>query len=268
MGGAVEMLYSDAIHIREQAKIDAARITQKGRNERAAAGSDLARWTQSLSNQRRMKAAGETSKKITENIGRNLDAATTGSFMGRLAASEELGANLVQAAAAGVGGSTIEVYNSTMKLNRLMQEENSDRAVNTDLLEASAARGRTIVDAVEGSDFSANMANLDYSQFVDHKKMSGMSKVLGVAGAAAATYFGGPKAGAAVFDAVSANHRAVNGDFDGASQRLVSAFQNGVEGGRAFTKGAKNGSMGEAWGKSLWASTRKRLMSGSAVRIG
>lgn len=138
MGGAVEMLYSDAIHIREQAKIDAARITQKGRNERAAAESDLARWTQSLSNQRRMKAAGETSKKITENIGRNLDAATTGSFMGRLAASEELGANLVQAAAAGVGGSTIEVYNSTMKLNRLMQEENSDRAVNTDLLEASA----------------------------------------------------------------------------------------------------------------------------------
>ena len=96
-----EVLTSEATHTREQAKIDAARVTQKARNELLGAQATQNAWVQSYSNQRRVKAAGKQADEITANIGRNLDAATYGRLGERLAASEELGANMASAAAAG-----------------------------------------------------------------------------------------------------------------------------------------------------------------------
>jgi len=59
MGSALEVLNSGAIHTLEQAKIDAARITQKGRNTLKAATAGAGAWMQSVNNQKRLKAAGQ-----------------------------------------------------------------------------------------------------------------------------------------------------------------------------------------------------------------
>lgn len=261
MSGGLSILTSGAVHTREQAKIDAGRITQKARNELKGEMAASAAWGQSLSNRRRMQAAGRAVGEIGENMGRNLDVATNGRFMERLAASEEFGANVANAAAAGVGGSSVEMFNSTMRLSQALREEQGDRGLRTDLIASADARASAYEDGANSMDNQSFQAGLDYTQYVDHVKMSTGAKVLGFAAAAGATYFGGPKAGAAVLDLVDAQNRSANGDFDGAAARVGSAFQGAVG---SFASYNQRG--GSPWGKDLWASVR--TSSGAVPQIG
>jgi len=256
-----EILTSDAVHIREQAKIDAARVTQAARNELKAAQASQNSWVQSYSNQRRVKAAARQADEIAANIGRNLDAATYGRIGERLAVSEELGANIAAAAAAGVGGSVVDTFNSTISLSAAMAEEQGNRAIATDLFAATASRGAVLDDAYSGMDQQTFNAGLDYSQFVDHQKMSTAQKLFTISNAAAATYFGGPQAGKAVFDASAAIYAAENGDFDGASMKAASAFQGAVIGAKRYSDAG-----GETYGGRLWDSVRSRY--GPRLQIG
>jgi len=256
-----EVSTADAIHTREQAKINAARVVQKARNELKGQTAATNAWVQSFGNQRRMRAAGAQANEITENIGRNLDAATYGRIGERIAASEELGANIAAAAAAGVGGSVVDVYNDTIRLSAAMAEEQGDRAVRTDLTAATAMRADTFRAAVEGLDNQSFNPGLDYSEFVDHVKMSGLQKIATVAGAAAATYYGGPKAGKAVFDASAAINAADNGDFETAAARASSAFMGGIEGAKRYSDAG-----GRSYGGQVWQSVRSRY--GPRLNIG
>lgn len=222
------LLYGDAIHIREQSKIDAARITQKSGNELRGAQTALQQFSASLANSRAMEAAGKRANAITENIARNLDASAAGEFMSRVQAAEELGANLAMAAAAGVGGSSVEAYNQTIRLNRAMQEEQGDRATRSDLVNATMARGDALIEATAGLDNNVYRANLDYTQYVDHKKMGTFERLGFLGMAAAATVFGGPQAGAAVVGLAESKQAAMNGDFGTASQSLTGAIQQGL----------------------------------------
>jgi hypothetical protein len=223
-----EILYAGAIHIREQSKVDAARITKKSGNERRGAQSELQRFSASLGNRRIMDAAGKNINAITENIGKNLDAGTFGTFMGRVAAAEELGANAAAAAAAGAGGSSVEAYNATLRLSYAMQEEQQGRAINSDNIAASNSRGTTMTEAAASMDNNVYRADLDFSQYVDHKKMGLFQQASSLAMAAAATYFGGPQAGMAVISLAESRQQARNGDLGGAQQSMIGAIQGGI----------------------------------------
>lgn len=244
------LLYAKATHIREQAKIDAARITQKSGNELRGAQSNLQRFSASLANSRAMDAAGSQINDITGNIARNLDAAATGQLMSRISAAEELGASVAMASAAGVGGSSIEAYNATVRLNRSMQEQGARRAISTDNWLASASRGTTLTNTVAGFDNNVYAANLDFNQYVDHKQPSTFEKIVGVAGIAAATYFGGPQAGAAVAGIFESRQAARNGDFATASSAMTGAVKDGIGAGKSYMdSGGASGLRGQ------WAST-------------
>jgi len=228
------MMYAGATHIIEQSKIDAARITQKSGNEKSGAISALQRGSAAIGNQRVLDAAGSQINDISGNIARNLDAAAQGNFMSRIQAAEELGASTAMAAAAGVGGSSVEAYNNTMRLNRAMQEEDAQRSVNSDNINASAQRGATMVNAVGSMDVNAYNADLDFKQYVDHKKAPGLGSFAGIAtvvGAAAATYFGGPAAGQAVMKIgtglMTAKGAADNADFATAGSAMDGAIKAG-----------------------------------------
>lgn len=253
MSAGLELLNSDAVHIREQSKIDAARIVQKSNNELKGAMAAAAAYGQSYSNQRKMKAAGDNIAAIAENTARNLDAATTGRFVDRLAAAEAVGANVAAASAAGVGGSSVEMFAATQSVNQALQEEQQDRALRSDLMNSSAAIGDTLEAGAASLDNQTYQAGLDYTQYVDHVKVSGVQKVLGFAAAAAATYYGGPQAGEAVLSVVSAQNRAANGDFDGAAQRAGQAFTGAVGAAKGYSdRGAT------PWATDVWASVKKR----------
>ncbi len=220
------LIYGNAIHIREQAKIDAARITQKSGNERKAAESALAQFNTARANNRQMDAAGKAINANNENIARNLDATTKGDIMSRIAAAEELGASVAGAAAAGVGGSSIDQYNGTLRLQQAMNEEAQDRATKSDQWAAEQGNADTLQNAAAGWDNTAYQANMDHTVYVDHQKQGLLGKLFTLGAAAAATAVAGPQAGMAVINLNEANQAARNGDFGSASQSLNGAVNS------------------------------------------
>lgn len=257
MGSVVRVLNAGAEHISAQSKIVAARARQAASNTRKAAESSLAAFSQSLSNNSILDAAGDSINAINENIGRNLDAVSSGHLQSRIAAAEELGANLAAAAANGVGGSSVEMFNQTARLRNAIQEEQGNRAVASDVYLASKSKGDTLKNAVSSFGRDTFVADLDYTEYVDHKKMSGLAQYAALTAAATATYFGGPQAGMAVTDAFMAVQDSRNGDMAGAASGFENAFKGGVKGYTNYRANGPEGSDGEAWGKGLWDSARK-----------
>jgi hypothetical protein len=191
-----------------------------------------------------MEAAGDQIGKVAGNISRNIDAKTNNDIQGQIALAEEMGASSTMAAAAGVGGSTMEAYNSTVRLRAAMGKEQGDRAFNADLYAANQDKGNILVDAVAGLDNNQYRANLDYREFVKPHKQSTFSKIAEVGLAAAATYFGGPQAGQAVIGMFDSANAAQNGDFAGAASSFDGAVASGFS---AFKDTRKMG--GNYWSK-------------------
>lgn len=261
--GIMDFLYSGAIHVREQGKIEAARIRTARNNKLAASNAQFATWMQSYSNQRALKYAGEDITAVNENLSRELDNATYGRAMSRLAASEEIGANLASAAAAGVGGNTVDMFQRTLGLTQAMQEETQDRAIATGQYAMATAKNDILNGAVTGMGNQTFAANLDYTTFIDHKKMSTTQMLVTTALAGVATYFGGPQAGAAVFDVSAARHRATNGDIDGSAALMASGFERGLG---AFAQYERSGRT--PWGETMRARFQDRAAAGANLQIG
>ncbi|WCD56071.1 hypothetical protein [Caulobacter phage BL198] len=110
---------------------------------------------------------------------------------------------------------------------------------------------------VADQDYEVIQPNLDYTTYVDHKKMSFLQKWFTVGTAAAATYFAGPKAGAAVFDASFAAYDAKNGDF----ARAGAGFSNAASG--LFSAGKQYYQSGG----SPWASTTFKSSPSSGANL-
>lgn len=226
MGSAFELLNSGNTHRIKQAEIEGKRLTQKSANEKEAASASLARFSQSLSNKRKLEAAGAEFTASEQNIRQALDQSLVGTFQQRLQAAADLGSASVQAAAAGVGGGSVEAYNRTLSLSNAIQDEANTTAASRDALNATANKSNIIKNAVASLGSDSYQGNFDYTVYLDHVKQK---NVLGTfALAAAATYFGGPKAGMAVTDLAAAGNRLENRDYQGGSQLLSSAFSNGL----------------------------------------
>lgn len=236
-----------AQYIVDKSKTQAARITQASGNELRGAQSSLQRFNASLGNRKILDAAGKNITNINENIGRNLDAASVGDFSTQIRSAEELGSMAAMAAAAGVGGSSIEAYNETVRLNYEMQDERSDRAVNSDLIAASNSKGETLEGAVASMDRNIYSADLDFTQYVDPKKPSTLASVVALGIAAGAAAAGGPagaQAAMAVLGIREGQLAADRGDMAGASQAYFGAAQNGMSAAKAYVQ------TGGRWGSA------------------
>lgn len=233
MGSAMEMLQSGTTHKVKQAEINAKRVVQGAYNEREAATTSLARYAQSLSNQRKMDAAGQALNAQQSNIQTALDNAVVGTFASRLQAATELGAAAVSASAAGVGGGSVDAYRQVVALNSIINEQSQTSALESDVINAKAAMGDTIRNAVASLDSDQFAGNFDYSVVLDHvkqKNVVGAAIAIGVA-----SYFGGPQAGMAASDAIASGNRAANGDQAGANQLMNSALQNGAAAYKSYS---------------------------------
>lgn len=263
--GLFSMLYAGATHAREQGKIDAARIRTASANNLRASNASLAQWEQSYRNQKMLKYAGDQITNINENLSRSLDGAAAGRAMSRLAASEEVGANLAAAAAAGVGGSTIDSFRSTFSLMNTVREEGEDRAIDTQEYAMQMAKADMLTSTVDGMGNQIFQGNLDYTTFMDHKenKLSPFKAWMTFQTAAVATYFGGPQAGSAVFDFVDGQNRMANGDIDGAATQMERSITQGLSAVGGYTKRGNT-----AWGADFLSGFRRTANSGANLQIG
>jgi hypothetical protein len=253
-----QMLFGGGAYKVQKAQVKANRLIQAANNEKGAAESELQRFSAGLANRRRMDAAGENIANLEGHIARNIDAKNAGDLQGQLATAEELGRSASMAAAAGVGGSTIDAYNHTVKLRAALEQGVGDRAFDADLYAANHDKGAILEDAVAGLDNNQYRANLDYRRWVDPKKPSVFQQIATLGVAAAATYFGGPQAGMAVIGASDSLTQAQNGDFAGAS----STFNNSIKLGVSAYNDTR--SMG---GDNYWSQPKFKANYGANIKI-
>jgi predicted RNA polymerase sigma factor len=138
------------------------------------------------------------------------------------------------AGAAGVGGSTVEAYNETMRLSDAMAKEQQDRATNSALIGQTAQIGETLEGAVAGMDNNIYRASLDYTQYVDPVKQSTFAKIATLGVAAAATVFGGPQAGMAVINFSEAQAEANKGNFDAAGANMMASIGSAASAAKSY----------------------------------
>lgn len=240
------IFYGQASAIVAQGQVNAKRITTKSGNEKRVAQTDLQLFSQALGNRKIMEAAGKNINAYGENIAKNLEGAAMGAFQDQIRSAEELGATTAMASAAGIGGSSIQAYNDTLRTMDGLRREQDDRQFNRDLYAAGQARGDILTGAVDSFDKNVYRADLDVSTYMDVKKPSFLAGAATLGLAAAATYFGGPQAGQAVIGFRESQMAAERGDFAAASSSLTGSIMAGISAFKTYRQ----------TGGNLWSSSK------------
>lgn len=121
--GTQQQAAAEAAKIADESNTRVNNIIRESNNMLAAATGSLSRYTQSRQNQEHLKNTGKAQDAITTNMLRLQDAAQTASLERRIAAAEEAGALSASVGAAGIGGGTVQMLNSTMNLRSAMVEQ-------------------------------------------------------------------------------------------------------------------------------------------------
>src|SRR5690554_5074163 len=129
---------TDFENLIQKANADAANIVRRANNELAGATGSLNRFKQSIQNQAILRASGDEQKQIQTNLLRAREDLVRGSMEQRLDTAFEVGALAASVSAAGVGGSSRDVLNSTIKLTGARKQAELSRVgqqMTTDALE-------------------------------------------------------------------------------------------------------------------------------------
>lgn len=138
-------------------------LLRQASNAAEASKGNLARWVQSVNNQRRMDSAGEALEMNIVNARRQGDSALNAGFSQSLQAAEQAGQMVASAAAAGVSGDVVDMVNTSAALrDSIVRQEFSERI---DLAASDTARraGNIMSQMVGGLDSTLLLDNLDYN---------------------------------------------------------------------------------------------------------
>ncbi len=141
-------------------------------NVMASAQEQANLYIKSLNNQRSLKASGDAYNQLQEQIGKYSDDYLRGSFQTRIQVAEALGRQTAEMSAAGVGGTTAQLVNRTMRLQAgIAEEENriGNRSAMWEFAKQRAGMSDTLQNGVNymlQRDFSGYQAGEAYSQSV------------------------------------------------------------------------------------------------------
>lgn len=166
----------------QNAQVRTNRTKAAGSNIASAAGGNLARWAQSVNNQRVLEAGGKELEVNAINYGRQTDARVTGSFSASIGAAEAAGRSAVAAGFAGISGDVVDSVNLSTRLRDTMVKEQTRanfKAAEWDYRQRQAA---VATQTVRRMDSSILLDNLDFTQGYDQKTWSQSLFQAGVAG--------------------------------------------------------------------------------------
>lgn len=151
-----------AQRILDKAEYDAKERTRAANNELGAAQASLSSWMRSVSNKRTIEAAGEAYNAYGDNLSRMWQQSATGSLQRRVQANEQLGAIQASAAAAGVGGTTVDLINGSLRLRTAMLNQEIEKQEGQATYDQLMQRAGVMDNGYAAWDHSIDSANLDY----------------------------------------------------------------------------------------------------------
>lgn len=240
MGSVVQIIYAGNQYRIDNAKYNAANKIRSSSNIASGAEATLANFSRSLGNQVRQENAGKQYNAAVSQIADQLDTRGALNLNTSLAATQQLGAIQAGAAAAGVGGSSIQLLDQVTELHRNIQQDQQTTDTNKFSKSATMAATQSLVNGQGQLDFAQTSANVDTTQSVAPVAMKNRFGTL--VAVAVATYFGGPQAGQAVADSAIASNKAANGDYDGSAKMADRAMSGYVGAASGYAK-----SGGQSW---------------------
>lgn len=144
-------------------------------NAASAAQGNLARFTQSVNNNRALDAGGRALEALTVNSLRGGDAALRGSFSDDIRSAEAMGHMAASAAVAGAGGNVVDSVNqSTALRDSIVRQSVTDNAGSA-TYDVSRRAGNIMSQVVGGLDDSIILDHMDYNvQVAQHAPVLGM----------------------------------------------------------------------------------------------
>lgn len=224
MGSIFEIMNSPNTYRVQKAEHYYRTTTQSASNVKQAAQANLANFTRTIGNSRRLEAAGKEYNAQVANLAKALDVSINTDMNLVMAAAQTQGSLMAQAAAAGVGGSSVDLLDHTTQLQTEMQREYNESERDSLAIFGTRANTDIMDNAWQQIDMSQTFGNYDRSVHIAPKKLKNRWGAMIAVGVA--TYFGGPQAGQATADVIMASHKANNGKFDEASQYYSNAFRN------------------------------------------
>lgn len=260
MDGLGTILQANNIHRIAQAKYEQAYKTQQASNKLKAAQGNLANWSRSLSNRRRIEAAELEFNRANEQLSHEVRQLGKQRSNADLAHAEERGVIAARAAMAGVGGSTVDAMDMLVTLQGATTNEELDQAFEQMTVFGKQNIVTGLMNQYMATDKSQTMMDFDYSKHIEPKRMKRrLGKLIGVG---VASFFLGPEGGKAVADFAVGEWEATNANYDGAMRNFGSAIQSGVNAWKETSE------RGEAWGKDVMRGFRASGGGSNAYKTG
>lgn len=147
----------------------AQQTVQASYNDAVASKSALAIWGQSATNSNKLDVAGQAYNVAQESIAQSIDKATAGNAYSRIQAGAEMGAAVAAAAARGVGNSSVELYNGSIKLRMALQSAQDAKTIQQASYNAQQRAGTIMAGTIASLDTSPITAQMDHTAiFANH----------------------------------------------------------------------------------------------------
>ncbi|MCA3173563.1 MAG: hypothetical protein ING25_11015 [Burkholderiales bacterium] len=149
-----------------EANAYASNLIRSSNNKVAAARSSLARYTQSVNNNRTLENTGKAVTQNNVNYRRSRDAAMSASLEDQIAQAEQQGAQAAAAAFSGLSGGVADVVRSTTALRASRIKQRKDQALTQMDSDQAARTGALLQAGWDNLDQTDIVANIDYGNDV------------------------------------------------------------------------------------------------------
>ncbi len=198
MGSVGTILQADNKTRVARAEYRSAKAKTENTNRLEVGKSELANFMRSANNKAKATAASKEYNFQMDQLSEELRAQTGAGMNSQLQLATARGALAAQSGYVGVGGSSVDLMDSMVRLQNEMDEESRQNATNLLASRGAQKTAQIMSNSYGNMDMAQNFGSFDFSQYIEPKPMGArFGKLVAVA---VATYFGGPMAGEAVAD--------------------------------------------------------------------
>lgn len=163
----------DANNIINEGNAYASNLVRAANNELRASRAGLARYTQSVNNNRTLTNTGSAFEAAVINYRRARDNATNGDFEQQIAFSEQAGAQVAASALSGLTGGVADMVNGTTALRKARLQQRNKQAIKQGDYDAGQQANNILEAGWDSLDHSEIAPDMDYSVDVAVKQYRG-----------------------------------------------------------------------------------------------
>lgn len=180
--GVIAEAQANAANMVNEANAYASNLVRKANNELRASRANLARYTQSVNNQRTLDNAGSNAEAALINYRRARDSAVNDDFEQQIAFAEQAGAQAAAAALTGLSGGVADIVAGTSALRKARLQGRVQEAMRQGDWDAQRQQVNIMQAGWDSLDQSEITADLDYSVDIATKQTRGGNLLLDIMG--------------------------------------------------------------------------------------